>query len=125
MWALLGPQILPPEVYHWFITGLPLLFSFIAVYHGCTGKWALANYYLRQTSMTVLWSVAFYFGFIGFVVLMTLGVPLAWRDSFIPLIALSPLAGGWAGSLCWRGKLPGTGKETKPAASPIDAGDSD
>jgi hypothetical protein len=97
----------------------------VAVYHGCTGKWALANYRLRQSSLMVLWVVAFYLGFIILLFLLAFGAPTGWGEPFLALIYLSPLAGGWAGSLCWRGKLPGTDKQFTPGERPADVDDSD
>ena len=116
---LLG-WLLTPEAYLWLIIGFPLLFAFVAVYYGCTGKWAQVNFYLRQTSLTVLWALAFYLGHIALVWLLALGAPQGWVEPLFPLIFFAPLAGGLAGSLCWRGKLPGTRKELEPKEPPVD-----
>lgn len=86
--------LLSPEGTLWLITGFPLLFAFVAVYHGCTGKWALANYRLRQTSLTVLWALAFYLGYIALLCLLALGVPQGWGEPLLILIYFSPFAGG-------------------------------
>ena len=118
--ALLG-WLLTPEACLWLILGFPLLFAFVAVYHGCTGKWPRTNYYFRQTSLTVLWALAFYLGyFVLYGLLIFFGVPLGLGEPLLPLIFFSPLAGGWAGSLCWRGRLPGTRKQPKPETPPVD-----
>jgi hypothetical protein len=119
VFLLLG-WLLPPEAYLWVIIGFPLLFAFVAVYHGCTGKWARATYYLRQTSLTALWALAFHLGYIALVFLLAMGVPREWGEALLPLIYFCPLAGGLAGSLCWRGKLPGTRKEFEPKDPPVD-----
>lgn len=122
---LLAPQIVSAEVYLPLIIGFPLLFAFVAVYHGCTGNWAFANEYLRQSSLMVLWVIAFYFGFIVLVLLVAAGAPPEWDAFLLTLVIFSPLAGGWAGSLCWRGKLPGTRKEQEPEEPPADSSDTD
>lgn len=86
--------------------GTPLLFSCAAVYHEFTGKLPRTNHVLRTTALFVLWPLAFYFVTLVLVVL-TLCIPNL-GSTFGILIFAPALAGGAAGSLCWRGKLPGT-----------------
>lgn len=106
----------------WFYFGVPALFALVSIFHDCTGKLAKTTHALRRGSIFAFWSFAFYLAtlllaFLGFV------IPHAGLLAF--LIPLAPFVGGLAGSLCWRGKLPGTRKEPKPEEPPTDSSDSD
>ena len=55
-----------------------------------------------------LWVLAFYLGTQAVALLGAVAMPENWGDPWGFLIFLAPFAGGLAGSLCWRGKLPGS-----------------
>lgn len=109
----------PPEFVRNLMVGTPLLFSCVAVYHELTGKLTRTNHALRTIALFVLWPLSFYFVTLGLVVLM-LTIP-SLGSAFGILIFAPALAGGTAGSLCWRGKLPGT--RAIPTSRPSQAPD--
>jgi hypothetical protein len=86
-----------------------LLFASVAVFHGCTGKLVRINDALRRTAVLVLWVLAFYVGAIALAGLSTLIFPQGILAVILSLASV--LAGALAGSLCMRGKLPGTRSE--------------
>jgi uncharacterized membrane protein (GlpM family) len=105
----------PPDTVRNLMLGIPLLFPFVAVFHEFTGKLPRTNHALRTTALFVLWPLSFYFVTLALVSLVLI-LPNLGSD-FGVLIFAPALVGGFAGSLCWRGKLPGT-RAIRPSHPP-------
>ena len=89
-----------------------MIFSFVAVLHAYTGRWARLDDTLRRCSVLILWVVAFYLGTLGLAALAACVLP----SGLAALMVFASIpAGGFAGWLCLRGKLPGSRKPPPPA----------